>query len=116
MVVPYFDQTAPVGLSLPLEDGRMEKLPMKSGRPGATGFFGWASWHAFNFAQGVFSGLEATAERSIVSNDVSEEALVYKAAHFALSNGNALYGASSTVMPASADITAGLYLGRPAEV
>ena len=86
------------------------------GMPDATGFFGWASWHAFNFAQGVFSGLEATAERSIVSNDVSEEALVYRAAHFALSNGNTLYGASSTVMPASADITVGLYLGRAAEI
>ena len=40
MVVPYFDQTAPVGLSLPLEDGRMEKLPMKSGRPAALYFPG----------------------------------------------------------------------------
>ena len=86
------------------------------GMPDAAGFFGWASWHAFNFAQGVFSGLEATAERSIVSNDVPEEALVYRAAHFALSNGNTLYGASSTVMPASVDTLYGIYLGRSSEI
>ena len=84
------------------------------GLPDATGFLGWASWHAFNFAQGVFSGETATANRSIASNDIVEDPLVYRAAHFALSNGNTLYGASSTVMPASADVVAGLYLGSTA--
>lgn len=36
--------------------------------------------------------------------------------NFAANSGNAIYGASSTVMPASVDITVGLYLGCPAEV
>lgn len=35
---------------------------------------------------------------------------------FSASKSNEHYGASDTIMPASADMTMGLYLGRPAEV
>ena len=86
------------------------------GLPGATGFVGWASWHAFNFAQGVFSGVAATAEQSIASDLLIQELLIYRAAKFDLSSSNAIFGNSDTVMPSSADLAVGLYLGRYAEV
>lgn len=84
------------------------------GLPGATGFVGWASWHAFNFAQGVFSGVAATAEQSIASDLLIQELLIYRAAKFDLSSSNAIFGNSDTVMPSSADLAVGLYLGRTA--
>ena len=36
--------------------------------------------------------------------------------YFEASRYNAIFGSCNTVMPASADISSGIYLGRPAEV
>ena len=98
----------------PLRNGGTPGHYNAPGLPGATGFVGWASWHAFNFAQGVFSGVAATAEQSIASDLLIQELLIYRAAKFDLSSSNAIFGNSDTVMPSSADLAVGLYLGRTA--
>ena len=62
-------------------------------------------------ATGVFSETTSTAEGSSNMGSSGEKVA---ALQFALSGANDIFGSASTVMPASVNVVAGLYLGRTA--
>ena len=82
------------------------------GLPDATGMFRRiVMFDKTMTATGVFSETTSTAEGS--SNMGSSGEMV-AALQFALSSVNGIFGAASTVMPASTDVAIALYLGSTA--
>ena len=85
---------------------------LAAGLPNITGYFGWSSWHAFNFANGAFSGTPATNELSIAYTETTQEQLAYSSAQFSAAKSNSIYGASSTVQPPAVKYVMAMYLGK----
>ena len=66
---------------------------------------------------GVFSGATTSEQaRGMFSTTGADSTKYSLGIKLALSNGSDFYGAADTVMPASADITVGIYLGRSAKI
>ena len=84
--------------------------------PNLVGYTHTAGYWAKNVAppDGVFS---ASSKSEYTFSPIPENsgAAVYSII-FSANNGNTIYGASATVMPASAETLIALYLGRPAQV
>lgn len=82
------------------------------GLPDATGMFRRiVMFDKTMTATGVFSETTSTAEGSSNMGSSGEKVA---ALQFALSGANDIFGSASTVMPASVNVVAGLYLGRTA--
>ena len=80
------------------------------GVPNATGVMGSLLHATGAIAYGMCS--KGESQNALVNGSYSNTSFATYTT--TLSNGNKIFGASSTVMPASADMTMGLYLGRTA--
>ena len=96
---------------MPLRGGGTAGRYNVSGIPDVTG--GWASLsYEGQGTYGAFSHEDTVNSSSAPGGQV----IKVRTFAFAASRSSAQYGAQSTVMPASADMPIGLYLGRPAEI
>ena len=81
--------------------------------PNAVGDLPNIASYSTDYSGGVLSKAYVAPRNNETGNIISAN---YSNITIDLSKGSSEYGASSTVMPASADITVGIYLGRSAKI